>query len=426
LVRDNGEIELIEAYRAEHSHHRLPTKGGLRYSESVNQDEIMALAALMTFKCAIVGIPFGGAKGGIKIDPARYSVREIERVTRRYTYELIRKNFIGPFVDVPAPDVGTDEREMAWIADTYKSYHPDSSTPLASVTGKPLQLHGIQGRREATGYGVFLGIREVLSGDGDMDRIGLSRGPAGKRVIVQGLGKVGYYVAEYLHQSGAKIIGISVSDGALYREKGIDPDDLIRFRKETGSLYNFPDAEFIADPNAILERECDILIPAALENAIHSQNAPRIQAKIIAEAANGPITPDAEEILLRKNILILPDIYLNAGGVTVSYFEWLKNLNHVSFERMTKRYFEVQNGKVLELFERIAERGVSDREREGFMRGPDESDYVLTALEETMIHSFAQIRETREKRGLPDLRTAAYLIAIEKLAQIYSLAGIFP
>jgi len=426
VVRDNGEIQVIEAYRAEHSYHRLPTKGGIRYSEAVSQDEIMALAALMTFKCAIAGVPFGGAKGGVKIVPSEYSVGELERVTRRYTYELIRKNYIGPYVDVPAPDIGTDEREMVWIADTYKSYHLNSTNAMACVTGKPLSFHGIPGRKEATGLGIFYGIRELLSDETSMKELDLSPGIAGKRIVVQGLGKVGSYAARFLQQNGAILVGLSEIDGGIFRPDGLDIDDVLFHKKRNGSILGCPGAETLEDPRAILEQECDILVPAALENQIDARNAGRIRAKIIAEGANGPVTPDAEKILEERGILILPDLYLNSGGVIVSYFEWLKNLNHVSFERMNKRYTEIHNRQLVDILNRLTDHTLNESDRELLSQGPHEYDYVRSALEETMVYSFRSLRKLQSERRLPNLRTAAYVFALDRLASYYETAGIFP
>ncbi len=426
IRRDNGEIFVVEAYRAEHSHHRLPVKGGIRYSRNVNQDEVMALAALMTYKCAIVDVPFGGAKGGVKVDPRRMSRAELERITRRYTYELSRKGFIGPSVDVPAPDYGTGEREMAWIADTYKTLNPDQINSYACVTGKPLSLHGIPGRKEATGQGVCFGIRECVSVEEDMKKLGLAPGLRGKRVIVQGLGNVGYHAAHFLQEEGAILVGFAEMEGGIYDPNGIKLEEAIRHRKESGSILGFPGAESIQDTALMLEKECDILVPAALEKQIHRENASRIKARIVAEAANGPVTPEADGILREKNVLVIPDIYLNAGGVTVSYFEWLKNIQHVSFERMIKRHEANSNVKLLNLLEEMTQKEVDDSSRRDLTRGPTELDYVRSALEETMIFSYQKIRELMKARNLRDLRTAAYLFAVDRLAKSYEAMGIFP
>lgn len=423
---DDDSIQVVEAYRAEHSLHRLPTKGGVRYSLGVNQDEVMALAALMTFKCALVDVPFGGGKGGIRIDPRRHSARELERITRRYATDLTKKRFLGPAVDVPAPDVGTGEREMAWIADTYKTLCEHDPNASACVTGKPIEVGGIPGRREATGLGVFFAIEQCVNNVDLMKSLGVETGVDGKSVVLQGFGNVGYYAAKALIAAGAKLVGVSVSDGGIYDPAGLAPDALIAHRRETGSVHGFGGARNLSDPAEALELPCDILVPSALENAIHVGNAERVKARIIAEAANGPITPDAEAILLKRGSLILPDLYANAGGVTVSYFEWLKNMHHVSFERMTKRYEERVNQYHLEALEKLTGRRLDEAGREILVRGPSELELVRSALENTMIQSFADILEELNRRNLPDLRTAAYVKSIDRIARVYRASGIFP
>ncbi|MBD0297449.1 MAG: Glu/Leu/Phe/Val dehydrogenase, partial [Flavisolibacter sp.] len=344
---DDGRIEVIEAYRVQHSQHKTPCKGGIRFAAEVSQDEVMALAALMTYKCAIVNVPFGGAKGGIKISPRKYSVYELEKITRRYTSELVKKNFIGPGTDVPAPDYGTGEREMAWIVDTYTSLRPGEIDAAGCVTGKPVTQGGVRGRREATGLGVFYGLREVCDMSDVMKKIGLPTGVEGKRVIVQGLGNVGYHTAKFFQNAGAKIIALAEYEGSIWSDNGLDVDDVFQHRKTTGSILNFPGTSNFAKNTDALEYDCDILIPAALENVINNENAYRIKAKIIGEGANGPLTPEADEVFIKKGTLIVPDMYLNAGGVTVSYFEWLKNLSHVRYGRMGKRFTENMNQHIL-------------------------------------------------------------------------------
>jgi glutamate dehydrogenase (NAD(P)+) len=352
-VRIGDKIEVIEAYRVQHSHHKLPCKGGIRYSMDVNQDEVMALAALMTYKCAIVNVPFGGGKGGIKINPKNYTVFELEKITRRYASELVKKNFIGPGIDVPAPDYGTGAREMSWIVDTYASLKPGEVDAMGCVTGKPIAQGGVRGRTEATGLGVFYGIRELCNVKEDMDRVGLTTGVKDKRVIVQGLGNVGYHAAKFFHEGGSKIVGLCEYEGGIYNANGLDLEAVVAHRKATGSILGFAGATDFKNSFDVLEQECDILIPAALENVINASNADRIKAKIIGEGANGPLTPEADEILLAKGVIIVPDMYLNAGGVTVSYFEWLKNLSHVRYGRMEKRFSENQNTSILETVETL-------------------------------------------------------------------------
>jgi glutamate dehydrogenase (NAD(P)+) len=424
---DDGRIEVIEAYRVQHSQHKSPCKGGIRFSDEVNQDEVMALASLMTYKCAIVNVPFGGAKGGIKINPKKYSVYELEKITRRYTSELVKKNFIGPGIDVPAPDYGTGEREMAWIVDTYASLKPGEIDAAGCVTGKPITQGGVRGRREATGLGVFIGIKEICSMPDVMQKLGLEVGVVGKKVIVQGLGNVGYHSAKFFREAGSIVISIAEYEGAIYKEDGINEEELFQHRKATGSILNFPGATNLAKTGDALELECDILVPAALENVINAENAPRVKTKIIAEAANGPLTPDADEILTAKGVLIVPDMYLNAGGVTVSYFEWLKNLSHVRYGRMEKRYNENMNTHILNQIEALTGKKVSGVEKSFIQHGPDEVDLIHSGLEESMITATIEIMEIwKANPAIPDMRTAAYVNAINKVATSYVELGIFP
>jgi len=427
IKRESGEIVTIEAYRVQHSHHKTPCKGGIRFSESVNQDEVMALAALMTYKCAIVNVPFGGAKGGIRINPREYTRYELEKITRRYTAELIRKNFIGPGTDVPAPDYGTGEREMAWILDTYVAMHPGEIDAAGCVTGKPVTQGGVRGRKEATGLGVFYGLNEVCSMTSVMTKLGLSVGVKGKRVCVQGLGNVGYHTALFFQQAGAIIVGLAEYEGAIWSKVGLDIDKVWLHRTKTGSLLDFPGAENFAKNVDALEMDCDILIPAALENVVNAENASRIKAKIIGEAANGPLTPEADEILNLKGTLVVPDMYLNAGGVTVSYFEWLKNLSHVRYGRLEKRFTENMNQHILGQLEELTGQSVSAIERDFIMHGADEVDLVRSGLEETMITATREIVDIWQKTpAIPDMRTAAYVCAINKVATSYVELGIFP
>ena len=424
---DDGRIEVIEAYRVQHSHHKTPCKGGIRFAAEVNQDEVMALAALMTYKCAIVNVPFGGGKGGIKISPKKYSVYELEKITRRYTAELVKKNFIGPGTDVPAPDYGTGEREMAWIVDTYASLRPGEIDAAGCVTGKPVTQGGVRGRREATGLGIFYGIREVCNIQDVMNKLGLPVGLEGKRIIVQGLGNVGYHAAKFFQNAGAKIVALAEYEGAIFNDNGLDVDEVFNHRKTSGSILNFTGAQNFAKNTDALEYDCDILIPAALENVINGDNAMRIKAKIIGEGANGPLTPEADEVFITKGTLVVPDMYLNAGGVTVSYFEWLKNLSHVRYGRMEKRFTENMNQHIVGQIEELTSKKVSDRERQFINHGPDEVDLVYSGLEETMIDATHEIMdEWKRNPQIPDMRTAAFVVAINKVGTSYAELGIFP
>jgi glutamate dehydrogenase (NAD(P)+) len=424
---DSGKIEVIEAYRVQHSQHKSPCKGGIRFSEEVNQDEVMALAALMTYKCAIVNVPFGGAKGGIKINPRNYSAYELEKITRRYTAELVKKNFIGPGIDVPAPDYGTGEREMSWIVDTYSSLKPGEIDAAGCVTGKPITQGGVRGRKEATGMGVFFGIREVCDMPDVMEKQGLTVGIVGKTVVVQGLGNVGYHSAKFFREAGAIVVALAEYEGAIYNANGLNEEDVFQHRKATGSILNFPGATNFEKNTDALELECDILIPAALENVINAENAPRIKAKIIGEAANGPCTPEADEVFIQKGILCVPDMYLNAGGVTVSYFEWLKNLSHVRYGRLEKRFTENMNTTILGQIENLTGKSVSDADRKLIQHGAEEIDLVHSGLEETMITATREIVQIwKSNPAIPDMRTAAYVSAINKVATSYAELGIFP
>jgi glutamate dehydrogenase (NAD(P)+) len=425
--RDDGSIQVIEAFRAEHSHHRQPTKGGIRFSPCVTMDETIALAALMTYKCAVVGVPFGGAKGGVCIDPANASSGFRERVTRRYTAELIRKNFIGPDIDVPAPDYGTGEQEMGWIADTFKNLKVNTGDAYACVTGKPLSMHGIPGRTEATGLGVYFGIRACVEVAEDMAAIGLTTGTEGKRVILQGLGNVGYHAAWYLQNEGKAIItGIIEREGAIFNPAGLDVAEVFRYRKTSRSLLQFPGAQSFENGNALLEADCDILLPAALENQITSANADRIQAKIIAEAANGPVDFEADTLLRKKGVMLIPDIYLNAGGVTVSYFEWLKNRAGVSFDRMISRHEELVKRELITAIEEMTGLKMPTESLPRLIHGPSELELVRAALEQSMVRAYQNLRRIWKERQLPDLRTAAFLLALERVAESYKHHGIFP
>ena len=427
LRHHDGTAEVISAWRVEHSHHKLPVKGGIRYSSLVNEDEVMALAALMTYKCAIVNVPFGGGKGGVQISPRSYNAEQLERITRRYTHELIKKNFIGPGIDVPAPDYGTGEREMAWIADTYMALNPGQIDALACVTGKPVTQGGIRGRREATGRGLFFALREACAQPDEMRRLGLEVGIGGKRIVVQGLGNVGYHTAKFCREGGATVVAIAEREGAIFHPSGLDEEEVFEFRKETGSLLNFPGATSLASSKEALELDCDVLVPAALENQLTAENAPRVKARIILEGANGPTTPEAEAILLKRGALVIPDVYANAGGVTVSYFEWLKNLSHVRFGRMGKRYEEAGDRRMLQAIELATGKRFSEEDRALIVHGADELDLVNSGLEETMVVAYQEILETRRRHPeMRDLRTAAFLNALDKIARSYMELGIFP
>ncbi|MGE0405084.1 MAG: Glu/Leu/Phe/Val dehydrogenase [Candidatus Korobacteraceae bacterium] len=426
LRRDDGSIEVISAWRAEHSHHKLPSKGGIRYSPDANEDEVIALAALMTYKCALVDVPFGGAKGAVRIDSRKYSQHELERITRRYTHELAKKDFIGPAVDVPAPDYGTSEREMAWIADTFLALHPGELEALACVTGKPVTQGGIRGRKEATGRGVYFALREFFRHPEEASRAGLAPGIEGKRVIIQGLGNVGYHAALFCREGGALIVGIAEQEGAIFAPGGLDVDAVFQHRRQTKSILDFPGATNMVPSALALEQECDVLIPAALENQITIDNAPRLRAKVVLEAANGPTTADAEAILRQRGIPVIPDFYANSGGVTVSYFEWVKNLSHVRFGRLQRRHEGQMAARLLRAVEAATGKVLPEIEKDRLMQGADELALVNSGLEDTMIGAFEQILETAGQNPQMDYRTAAFVNSINKIATTYLQLGIFP
>jgi glutamate dehydrogenase (NAD(P)+) len=423
----DGAFRTINAWRVEHSQHKMPTKGGIRYAPFVDEEEVKGLAALMTYKCAIVDLPYGGAKGAVQIDPKAHTVEELERITRRYTHELIKKNFIGPGIDVPAPDYGTSEREMAWIVDTYLAHNPGALDGLAAVTGKPIAEGGVRGRREATGRGLFFALREACSVSEDMRALDLLPGLDDKRIIVQGLGNVGLHAARFCREAGALIVAIAEHDGAIANPKGLDPDAVVEHRRARGTILGFPGATDITPTAAALELVCDVLIPAAIENVLTGENASRIRAKIVLEGANGPTTPDAERVFRERGVLVIPDLYANAGGVTVSYFEWLKNLSHVRFGRLEKRLEEADETRFVRALESLTGKRLSDEERRLLIHGSDEIDIVASGLEETMVVAYHAIRETwKQEPTLGDLRAAAFRIAIDKIARSYLDLGVYP
>ena len=426
-VEVDGHVQVFEGIRVQHSHHKLPSKGGIRYSMFVDEDEVKALATLMTFKCAVVDVPFGGAKGGVKVNPRTTPVDVLERVTRRYASELIKKNLIGPGIDVPAPDYGTGSREMAWIADTYLTFKFGDTSALGCVTGKPVGQGGIRGRTEATGLGVFYGLRELLNDEEMLKTLNMSAGMSGKRIIVQGLGNVGYHAARFCQEEGAIIVGIAEREGGIFNADGLDVDAVLAHRTSTSSVLDYPGAENVPDSLHLLEYECEVLLPAALENQITLDNAPRIKARIIAEGANGPVTKAAERVLLAQGVVLLPDLYLNAGGVTVSYFEWLKNLSNVRFGRMGKRAEEASLKRLVNTIETTTGKSIGAKERKLIIHGADEIDLVHSGLEDTMISAYHEIREVMHRvPGIQDLRTAAFYSAIEKIGVSYQSLGIFP
>ena len=430
-VRLRGGIQTFTGYRSVHSEHMEPVKGGIRYAMGVNQDEVEALAALMTYKCALVEAPFGGSKGGLCIDPREYDEHELELITRRFAYELIKRDLINPSQNVPAPDMGTGEREMAWIADQFARMNTTDINARACVTGKPLNAGGIAGRVEATGRGVQYALREFFRHPEDVAKAELSGGLDGKRVIVQGLGNVGYHAARFLsEEDGALITGIIERDGALYDPKGLDVGRVHEWLVRHGGITGYPDANSVADGAAVLAAECDILIPAALEGVINLSNAHDIQAKLILEAANGPITAGADDILRTRGKVIIPDLYANAGGVTVSYFEWVKNLSHIRFGRMQRRQEEARHQLVVDELQRLDLMlgdawSLTPSFKEKYLRGADELELVRSGLDDTMRIAYQSMREVWHGRDdVTDLRTAGFIVAIDRVARSYRAKGL--
>lgn len=422
----DGKYHILKGWRAVHSVHRLPVKGGIRYSPHVHQDEVEALASLMTYKCAIVDVPYGGSKGGLLMDPREHTVDELEIITRRFARELIERGFISPGGNVPAPDMGTSSREMAWIADVYRTQNHHDIDHLACVTGKPVTAGGIRGRVEATGRGVQYVIREFFRHPEDMKLAGLSGSLEGKRIIIQGLGNVGYHAAKFLsEEDGAKIIAIIERDGAIVNPEGLSVEAVKTHLDEYGGVKEFPKASYEPNGNACLEMECDILIPAALERQITTKNADKIQAPLIVEAANGPVTFNADQKLNARGVVTLPDVYVNAGGVVVSYFEWIKNLSHIRFGRMDRRLDEMRGDRIVRALETMTGKEVPDDIRQELGTGADELALVRSGLDDTMRLAYQEVSEVYHSRdGITDFRTAAFVVALQKITRTYMEMGI--
>ncbi len=426
FVKFRDGYHVFSGWRAVHSEHRLPVKGGIRFAPSVTQDDVEALAALMSYKCAIVDVPFGGSKGGLTISTRQFDEFQMERITRRFAQELVKKSYINPSLNVPAPDMGTGPREMAWIADTYQMLHPEDINAIACVTGKPITQGGIAGRDEATGRGVQYALQEFFRHPEDVAETGLKGGLGGKRIVVQGLGNVGYHAAKFLSEEDEGLItGIIERDGAIVSEKGLSVEEVSKYKLETEGVKGFPGADYVENGNTVLEADCDILIPAALEGQITQENAPRIKAPLIAEAANGPITFEADNYLREHGTIIIPDAYVNAGGVTVSYFEWIKNLSHIKFGRLDRRHEEMRGQNVMDTIEDATGKKIPDTFRAKLSQGPDEVDLVRSGLDDTMREAYQNIREIyRSKDDVPDLRTASFALAIDRIAQAYLEMGL--
>jgi glutamate dehydrogenase (NAD(P)+) len=426
-VKLRGKIHTFKGWRATHSTHRLPVKGGIRYVPYADQDEVEALAALMSYKCALVDVPFGGSKGALQIDPSQYDRDEMEMITRRFATELIRKGYMNPATNVPAPDMGTGQREMAWMAGTYKHLFPDDINHQACVTGKPVHHGGIRGRVEATGRGVQYALQEFFRHPRDVATAGMTGGLEGKTVVIQGLGNVGYHAAKFLsEEDGVKVIAVIEREGVLFNPAGIPIQHLRDHMVEHKTIRSFPDASFEEDGRKALELECDILIPAAMEGQIDEENCDRIQARLIVEAANGPVTFGADQKLQQRGVVILPDVYVNAGGVTVSYFEWIRNISHIRFGLMQRRHDEQRANQYATLLQEITGAHLSDAARDAVIRGADEIDLVRSGLDDTMRLAYQEMTDTlHSNEQIHDLRTAAFVIAISKIARSYHDVGIY-
>lgn len=425
-VRLRGKVQVFVGYRAVHSEHMEPVKGGIRYSSSVNQDEVEALAALMTYKCALVDTPFGGSKGGLCIEPRDFDDTELEQITRRFAYELIKRDLINPSQNVPAPDMGTNEQVMAWIVDQYSKMNTTDINSAACVTGKPINVGGIQGRTEATGRGVQFALQEFFRCPEDIKTTGLNGGLEGKRAIVQGLGNVGYHAAKFLSEGdGVVIKAVIERDGAWISDQGINVEQLKNWIDAGEPHENFPNADFTREGEKVLEDDCDILVPAALEGTINPKNAAKIKAPLIVEAANGPITVGADEVLRGRGTVIIPDLYANAGGVTVSYFEWVRNISQIRFGRLERRREEARHSMLLDELDRLssllgADWSLSHDFKKKYMQGAGELELVRSGLDDTMRAALQEMRTLWHERGdIQDLRTAAYMLAIKKIMKSY-------
>ena len=423
-VKIKNQIEIFHGWRAVHSTHRLPVKGGLRFSTNVNQEEVEALASLMTFKCAVVDVPFGGAKGGLLIDPKKYDEEALEKITKKFARELIRKGYLSPARDVPAPDMGTSQREMGWILDAYKSLRPDDINHAACVTGKSTDHGGITGRLEATGRGVCEALKEFFRHSNELTKHGIDGTLSDQTIIIQGFGNVGLNSAKALYDNGARIIGVAEREGGIFSEDGIDIYQLEKYQSEKQTILNFPNTQNVKKSIDLLSYKCDILIPAALEGVITLNNADTIQAKIICEGANGPITYRANKKLLEKKKVIIPDIYANAGGVTVSYFEWIRNTSHIRMGRLNKRYEEDRGEAIIKAIQSISDKTIPNNLIKQLVHGANEEDIIASGLEDTMRASFQDMLDVKEKCDLDSYRMAAYAVALKKIEKSYLELGI--
>tara|TARA_X000000368_G_scaffold186776_1_gene147452 strand:+ start:59 stop:1462 length:1404 start_codon:yes stop_codon:yes gene_type:complete len=424
-VKLRDKIHTFTGWRSVHSEHFEPAKGGIRYDIDASQEEVEALAALMTYKCAIIEVPYGGSKGALKINPKDWTKAEIEKVTRRFAQELIKRDLIHPAQNVPAPDVGTGANEMAWIADEYRRIHPTDINALACVTGKPTQKGGLVGRSEATGRGVQFIIREFFRHKEDYLNANFKSGLKGKKVSIQGLGNVGYHAAKFLQEEDeCQIICVMEHNGAIINSKGLNIEKIKQYYSEHGSFDGCKEGKFESNSSECLFKKCDILIPAAKENVIDEANASRVQAKLIVEAANGPITFEADSVLNNKNVTIIPDIMANAGGVAVSYFEWIRNLRHIRFGRLEKRRNAFQFDTLISAIESMTGKEMPEKFKEQFIEGANEIDLVRSGLDDMMREAYQKVRQSMIENDIPNLRIAAYKVALDRIAISYDSIGL--
>ena len=424
-VKLRKEIHTFTGWRSVHSEHFEPAKGGIRYDINASQEEVEALAALMTYKCAIIEVPYGGSKGALKINPKEWTKPEIEKITRRFAQELIKRDLIHPAQNVPAPDVGTGAEEMAWIADEYRRIHPTDINALACVTGKPTQKGGLVGRSEATGRGVQYIIREFFRHEEDYLKAGFKGGLKDKKVVLQGLGNVGYHAAKFLQEEdGCRIVCVMEHNGAILNPDGLNIEKIKSHQSEHGSFEGCSEGKFEANTSEFLTMECDILIPAAKENVIDKTIAQDIKAKLIVEAANGPITFEADGLLNERNVTIIPDIMANAGGVAVSYFEWIRNLRHIRFGRLEKRRNAFQFDTLISAIETMTGKEMPDKFKEQFIEGANEIDLVRSGLDDMMREAYQKVRQSMIENDIPNLRTAAYKVALDRIATSYDSIGL--
>ena len=425
-VKIKNKICNFVGWRAVHSEHRLPSKGGIRFSPNVNQDDTEALAALMTYKCAVVNVPFGGSKGSLKINPKNYSEKELRLITKNYATKLAKKGFLNPALNVPAPDLGTSEKEMVWIMDAYRNLFPEDINYTACVTGKPVEHGGIRGRDNATGRGVEETIREYFRHLKLLKKIKLKEKLKDNSIVIQGFGKVGRSLSlDLYNRDQAKIIAVGDFTGYLINRQGIDINKLSKHYLKNKKINHFKGAKFIKKASGVLLLNCDILIPAATESVITLNNANKIKAKLIIEAANGPITYRADQILNKRGIDILPDIFVNAGGVIVSYYEWVKNISHIRFGRLQRRFDEQKMRDVIAAISKTTSKSISPLLYKKITSGATEKDLAYSGLEDTMREAFQEILKEKNKNKKLNFRTAAYAIALKKLRKFHDAVGMY-